>query len=224
MKNLMNVFIIAFFFMQIANVNAQVVQRKSDKEYTISGIVIDKEANEEQIGVNIYVESDKMKGTISDFDGTFSLKANEGDIIIFKYVGYQDYRHTVTKDEENLKVILQTEALQLNTVVISASRRKEKILDAPASITTIDASSIQKKTGTDMGDHLKNISGVYMQKTGINSGTPSIRGFSGYFTSDVLSLSDYRVAKLPNTGLTQYQMLTGGDDDIDRIVVQVDLT
>jgi iron complex outermembrane receptor protein len=219
MKNLMNVFIIAFFFMQIANINAQVVQRKSDKEFTISGIVIDKEANEEQIGVNIYVESDKMKGTISDFDGTFSLKANEGDIIIFKYVGYQDYRHTVTKDEENLKVILQTEALQLNTVVISASRRKEKILDAPASITTIDASSIQKKTGTDMGDHLKNISGVYMQKTGINSGTPSIRGFSGYFTSDVLSLSDYRVAKLPNTGLTQYQMLTGGDDDIDRIEV-----
>ncbi|QQR97911.1 MAG: carboxypeptidase-like regulatory domain-containing protein [Sphingobacteriales bacterium] len=131
--------------MQIANINAQVVQRKSDKEFTISGIVIDKEANEEQIGVNIYVESDKMKGTISDFDGTFSLKANEGDIIIFKYVGYQDYRHTVTKDEENLKVILQTEALQLNTVVISASRRKEKILDAPASITTIDASSIQKK-------------------------------------------------------------------------------
>jgi outer membrane receptor for ferrienterochelin and colicins len=206
------------FFTNILNAQ-QVLQKKSDKEYTISGIVVDKDANEEQIGVNIYVESDKMKGTISDFDGSFSLKANEGEVIVFKYVGYQDYKITVTKNEENLKVVLQTEALQLNNVVISASRRKEKILDAPASITTIDASSIQKKTGTDVGDHLKNISGVYMQKTGINSGTPSIRGFSGYFTSDVLSLSDYRVAKLPNTGLTQYQMLTGGDDDIDRIEV-----
>lgn len=200
-------------------VRAQVVQKKSDKEYTISGVVVDKEDNEEQIGVNIYVESDKMKGTVSDFDGTFTLKANEGDVIIFKYVGYQDYRYTVTKSEENLRIVLQTEAIQINNVIISASRRKEKILDAPASITTIDASSVQKKTGTDMGDHLKNISGVYMQKTGINSGTPSIRGFSGYFTSDVLTLSDYRIAKLPNTGLTQYQMLTGGDDDIDRIEV-----
>lgn len=196
----------------------QVLEKKSNKEFTIKGKVTDKETKEELIGVNIFVENDKLKGTISDFEGNFSLKVNEGDIVIFRYVGFQDYIYTAVGDAD-LKIDMGTEAQVLNTIVVSASRRKEKILDAPASITLIDASTIEKKATSDVGDHLKNISGVYMQKTGINSGSPSMRGFSGYFTTDVLTITDYRIAKLPNTGLTQYQMLTTSDDDIDRIEV-----
>lgn len=196
----------------------QVLQKKSNKEYTLSGKVTDKETSEELIGVNIYVESDKLKGTITDFEGNYSLKVNEGDVVIFRYVGFQDDTVVVTGDQE-LNIQMGTETLVLNNVVVSASRRKEKILDAPASISIIDASTIEKKVSTDVGDHLKNVSGVYMQKTGINSGSPSIRGFSGYFSTDVLTITDYRIAKLPNTGLTQYQMLTTSDDDIERVEV-----
>jgi outer membrane receptor for ferrienterochelin and colicins len=56
-------------------------------------------------------------------------------------------------------------------------------------------------------------------QTGVQGGQPSVRGFSGYFTSDVMSLTDNRVAKLPNTGLNMYQMMTTTDADIERIEI-----
>ena len=58
----------------------QVVVRKSNREFTIKGTIIDKITKEPLIGVNIFIETDKLKGTVTDFDGNYELKANEGDV------------------------------------------------------------------------------------------------------------------------------------------------
>ena len=55
------------------------------KEVNISGIVVDE--NEEPLsGVSIIIKG-TTSGTVSDRDGTFSLKASEDDNIVFSYVG-----------------------------------------------------------------------------------------------------------------------------------------
>lgn len=195
-----------------------VIIKKSNKEFTIKGVITDKQTKEALIGVNIFVEGDKMKGTVTDFEGNYELKVNEGDEVVFRYVGYQDQRYIAT-GSMTYNVELSTEETELTGVVVSASRTREKILDAPASIVSVDATAIMNKAANGITDHLKNISGVQVMRTGIQGGTPSVRGFNGYFNSDVMSLTDNRVSKLPNTGLNMYQMMTTTDEDIERIEV-----
>ncbi len=196
----------------------QVFLRKSDKEFNLKGVVTDKKTKESLIGVNIFVEGDKMKGTVTDFDGNYDLKVNEGDEVIFRYVGYADQKKVVVSSE-TFNVQLGSEETELEAVVVSASRKKEKILDAPASIVSVDATAIGNKAAVGITDHLKNLSGVQVLRSGVQGGQPSVRGFNGYFTSDVMSLTDNRVSKLPNTGLNMYQMMTTTDEDIERMEV-----
>lgn len=196
----------------------QVIVRKSDKEFTIKGTILDKTTKEPLIGVNIFVETDKLRGTVSDFDGNYSLKANEGDVIVFSYMGMKDEKLTVTQTQ-TYNFNMEEEGTVMDEVVISVGRKKEKALDAPASIVSVDAAAIKTKAGLGITDYIKNSSGVQIMQTGIQGGQPSVRGFSGYFNSDLMSLTDTRVAKLPNTGLNMYQMMTTTDADIERIEV-----
>jgi len=196
----------------------QVVVRKSNKEFTIKGNITDKLTKEPLIGVNIFVETDKVRGTVTDFDGNYELKANEGDVIVFTYMGLRDERYTVTQSQ-TYNLIMEEEGNVMDEVVISVGRKKEKALDAPASIVSVDATAIKNKAGLGITDHIKNSAGVQITSTGIQGGQPSVRGFAGYFNSDLMSLTDTRVAKLPNTGLNMYQMMTTTDADIERIEV-----
>lgn len=194
-----------------------VMVKKSNKEFTVKGVIKD-ETGEPLIGVNIFVETDKLKGTVTDFDGNYELKANEGDVIVFTYLGMKEEKHTITGNE-SLDINMKPEGNVMDEVIVSVGRKKEKILDAPASIVSVDAAAIKTKAGLGITDYIRNSSGVQVMKTGVAGGQPSVRGFAGYFNSDVMSLTDNRVAKLPNTGLNMYQMMTTTDADIDRIEV-----
>lgn len=196
----------------------QVVVRKSNKEFTIKGVITDKLTKDPLIGVNIFVETDKVKGTVTDFDGNYELKANEGDVIVYTYMGMKEERLTVTQSQ-TYNLAMQEEGNVMDEVVVSVGRKKEKALDAPASIVSVDAAAIKTKAGLGITDYIKNSSGVQVMQTGVQGGQPSVRGFSGFFTSDVMSLTDTRVAKLPNTGLNMFQMMTTTDADIERIEI-----
>lgn len=196
----------------------QVVVRKSNREFTIKGTIIDKITKEPLIGVNIFIETDKLKGTVTDFDGNYELKANEGDVIVFTYMGMKDDKFTVSGNQ-TYNLPMEAEGNVMDEIVVSVGRKKEKALDAPASIVSVDAAAIKTKAGLGITDYIKNVAGVQIMQTGVQGGQPSVRGFSGYFSSDVMSLTDNRVAKLPNTGLNMFQMMTTTDADIERIEV-----
>jgi iron complex outermembrane receptor protein len=75
------------------------------------------------------------------------------------------------------------------------------------------------KAGVNALDHLKNVSGFHINKSSIQGGTPSVRGFSGYYTSDLMTLVDNRVATLPSLRINAYQMIPTDDLDMERIEV-----
>ncbi len=196
----------------------QVFVKKSNKEFTVRGKIVDKKTKEPLIGVNIFVETDKLKGTVTDFDGNYELKANEGEVIVFTYLGLREEKLTINQSQ-SFDLEMEEEGNVMDEIVVSVGRKKEKALDAPASIVSVDAAAIKNKAGLGVTDYIKNSSGVQIMQTGVQGGQPSVRGFSGFFTSDVMSLTDNRVAKLPNTGLNMYQMMTTTDADIERIEI-----
>ena len=66
------------------------------------------------IGATVRVDGTQT-ATITDFDGNFALKANEGASITVSYVGYQNQ---TVKAAPNLVITLQEDAAVLNEVVV----------------------------------------------------------------------------------------------------------
>src|SRR5690554_6689000 len=178
----------------------------AQKEHQLQGVIKDFETGEELIGVNIYVEGQKLRGTVSDFNGHYSINVLDSSEVVFKYLGYHEIRKTILRSQE-LNIDLKSEQIELNTVVVSASRKQEKLLDAPSSISVVNSKTISRKAGANALDHLKNVSGVHVNKSGIQGGNPSVRGFNGYYSNDLMTLVDNRIASLPSLKLNAYNMI-----------------
>jgi outer membrane receptor for ferrienterochelin and colicins len=188
------------------------------QEIEVRGTVTDAVTKETLIGVNVFAEGFKVRGTTTDFDGKYALKVLKGDILVFRYIGYED--QTFVASENTIIDVQLTESnVNLNPVVISASRRKEKLLDAPSSITLIDGTTLQKRVTVNMIDQIKNVAGVHVARTGIQGGPPSIRGFGGYYTGNLMTLVDNRVTNLPSLRINAYSMIPTTDEDIDKVEV-----
>ena len=53
-------------------------------EQTITGTIKDNDSGEPLIGVNVLVKG-TSRGTITDFDGNYSIDASEGDVLVLGY-------------------------------------------------------------------------------------------------------------------------------------------
>jgi TonB-dependent SusC/RagA subfamily outer membrane receptor len=92
----------------------------------INGRILD-EKDEPLMGVNIRLAG-AAGGTISDLEGRYSLRANDGERLIFTYVGYADEEVTVA-GQRTIDVRMRPGA-QLNEVVVAAlgiSREKKAL-------------------------------------------------------------------------------------------------
>ena len=85
---------------------------------SVSGVVRD--SNGDVVpGANI-VEKGTTNGTVTDFDGAYSLDVNDGAVLIFSYVGYGTSEINYS-GQSNLDVIL-ADSQQLSEVVLTGSR------------------------------------------------------------------------------------------------------
>jgi len=206
--------IISFFSIP----SALYAQNKKAKDFTVSGKVTDSQTGEELIGVNIFVDGQKVRGTVSDYEGNYEIAIPDSSTLVFRYLGYKDESRLILANQ-TLNIQLLPEGIELNTVVVSASRKQEKILDAPSSISVISSEVMQTKAGVNALDYLKNVSGVHVTKSGIQGGNPSVRGFNGYYANDLMTLVDNRIASLPSLRLNAYNMIPTDNDDMARIEV-----
>ena len=58
-------------------------------------------------------------GTVSDGNGYFSIKAQKGDVLIFRYIGFKDYEYVVSRAISNLTVSLNAESEKLDEIVVT---------------------------------------------------------------------------------------------------------
>ncbi len=102
--------------------------KQNQKEQTITGKVVDSN-NEPLIGVSV-LEKGTTNGTITDFDGNYSLTvSNSNAILQFSYVGYQKLEKSVT-GKKTINITLKEDTQALEEVVVTALgiKRSEKAL------------------------------------------------------------------------------------------------
>ena len=132
--------------------------------YQISGKVYDSTNSKPLIGANVIIENTSL-GAASDVDGNFIIKniEQEKNFVKVQYIGYETYKKEILIDNSGKKIIdiaLIPEVLELETYIVTASRRKERIEDAPAAISVITKSEIRRESNTNLGDYIKGTKGI----------------------------------------------------------------
>lgn len=83
----------------------------------VSGVVLDQSNNEPLIGVNISILNSAGLGTITDYEGAFTIDASPGDTLFISYVGYQPQKFGVTNNER-ITISLGESSQFLDEVVV----------------------------------------------------------------------------------------------------------
>lgn len=104
-------------------------------------------------------------------------------------------------EEARIDVRLEAATIQLQGVVVTASRRAERLTEAPASITSLDVQVLESRAGKSYLSVLKEARGIEVTQVGIMSNWVNGRGFNTVLNSRWLTLEDGRIGKLPELGL-----------------------
>ena len=104
-------------------------------------------------------------------------------------------------EETKVSFVLHRAAIELSSVVVSASRRAEKITDAPATVTSLGPEIIESSVGNTFAGALKEVKGLDFIQTGMTSVAINARGFNSSFNSRFLMVEDGRISIIPESGL-----------------------
>lgn len=193
MKNKMLRGILCIMLMLVATAfNSASAQNKK-----VTGTVSD--ANGPLIGVNVMVKG-TSSGTITDFDGHYSLDVPAKSTLVFKYVGYNPAEKVVGGNSV-IDVTLTEDTQQLDEVVVVGYGIQRKS-DLTGSVTSIKADDLNSFPSSNVGDMLRG------KATGI-----SVTATSG------------RPGEAPDILIRGKRSLTGGNDPlyvIDGVPVDKD--
>ena len=201
------------FFMFILFASNLVAQEK-----IISGVVNDSYGNPIP-GVNILQETQKSNGTVTDFDGNFTISVSGESMLIFSYVGFITKK--VETNDSNLEVILEEDLLGLDevTVVAYGTQKKASVI---AAVTSINPEELRVPTSNLTSSIAGRVAGVISYQ---RSGEPGrdnaeffIRGVStfGYARSPLILIDGIETT---STDLARLQ-----PDDIASFSIMKDAT
>ena len=168
----------------------------SAQKGAIAGKVTDVDTGEPLIGANVSVPGTSL-GAAAGQDGGYLIEnvpAGEREIRV-SFIGYPSEIQQVTvlaNETVTVNFQLSQSVLLGNTVVVSASRRPEKLTEAPATISVIDASDLARTTGFTYGEALKQAKGVDTYRTGIDGVTVNARGFMTAYSYRMQLMADGR--------------------------------
>ena len=109
--------------------------------------------------------------------------------------------------------------IELEKVSVTASRRPEKVIEAPASIAVLDGDQLRAQVAVNPAERLRHLPAVDVASSGIVQANAVVRGFNNVFSGTLLTLVDNRYARVPSLRLNAYSFIPTTDDDIERIEV-----
>ena len=116
----------------------------------VKGTVIDADTSEPMIGVSILVKGTST-GTVTDFDGNFDINVPDKATLQLSYMGYKTIEIRAVED---MQIIMETDAQQLQEVV-SLGYSAVKKAELSSAVVTVDAEKLTDVTSSDIGNMLQ---------------------------------------------------------------------
>ena len=107
---------------------------------TVTGVVMAEGEPDPVIGANVMVKG-TTNGTITDFDGNFSLQAKSGDVLLVSYMGYKSQEVKATASP--MRITLKPDNVMLEEVVAVGYGTMKKS-DLTSAITSVSADELLK--------------------------------------------------------------------------------
>jgi TonB-linked SusC/RagA family outer membrane protein len=124
---------------------AFVVQISFAQEKTVSGTVSDSSGS--LPGVSVVIKG-TSKGTQTDFDGQYSIQANEGDVLSFSYVGFKTNEQKIS-NSNTINVVLEEDADLLDEIVVTSLGIKKEARAVGYAVQKVSSETISKSNATD---------------------------------------------------------------------------
>ncbi len=156
----------------------------------ISGNVVDQN-NDPIPGANIVIVG-KTIGTVTDFDGNFTLQTSEVPPfrLVISSIGYTNATETITSNNQTITVVLNESQTFLDEVVISASRTPERIFESPVTVERMGLEDIKSTTAADFYGGLENLKGVDVNTNSLTFKSVNTRGFASFANTRFMQLVD----------------------------------
>ncbi len=155
---------------------AFLVQITFAQEKTVSGTVSD--ASGALPGVSVFNKR-TAKGTETDFDGKYTIKAKAGDILNFSYIGYKTINKTVG-NSSSINTTLEEDASILDEVIVTAIGIKRKPKEMTSSVVSVKGEQLTKTRSVNAASSLTGkVSGLQLNvnNNGVNPSTKiTLRG------------------------------------------------
>ena len=187
--------------------NSNNVDQQSSKK--ITGVVVDKN-NETIIGANI-VEKGTTNGTVSDFDGKFSIDVSNKGILQITYIGYNSQNIKIGSNND-LRIVLLEDTQALDEVVVTALgiKREEKALGY--SVQKVSGDNLTKVKGVDIATNLTGrVSGLNVQNSTEFNEAPSLslRGESPLLVIDGVPYANLSLRDIAADDILSVDVLKG---------------
>lgn len=191
---------------------------------TITGLVQDAATSEPLLGINVLLKGTVL-GASTDSKGNFAIRRVPAGTytVVLSAVGY------ITKELADVTVRsgatttldakLDPSAVSLAEVsVYSASLKRERITEAPAAVSVLEAAEIQLNASHgQLPRLLESEPGVDIVQSGIQDFNINTRGFNSSLNRRLLVLMDGRDLSIAFLGAQEWNGLTSPLDDIARM-------
>lgn len=149
------IFILSLFtvLLSILSLQAQVESKGATRP--IKGVVIDKMTDEPIIGASIAVKG-TATGTITDFDGQFTIEATTGQYLQISYIGYESYEQRVVANNDMYRITLVEATSELDEVVVVGYGSQKKV-NLTGAVSVIDQKDIVGRPTPNMATALQGI-------------------------------------------------------------------
>ena len=161
------------------------------QERTVTGVVTSGADGEALIGVSVQVKERPQVGTITDFEGRYSLQVKSNETIVFSYIGFKSQEVKASKTVVNVELEEDSEILD-EVVVVGYGTMKRS--DLTGSVVSVGEDEIKQSIVTSLDQALQSkAAGVSVTQ---NSGTPgggisvSIRGINSLNGNEPLYVID----------------------------------
>ncbi|RKU36082.1 hypothetical protein C6496_14420 [Candidatus Poribacteria bacterium] len=190
-------------------------------------ITVTDRTGDELRGVSITIvpeDGDTVTG-VSDAVGTLEVADLAAGVytITAALPGYTDkVMPNVSLDTDqtmSVEITLSAAVIELDQISVTASRRREKVLEAPASVAFLDDSQIRDRVTPNVTEHLKSLRAVDVMTAGLSASYVVVRGFNNVFSGSLLSLVDNRIASVPSLRVNSYSFIPTVNEDIEQIEV-----
>lgn len=192
------------------------------QDVNVSGTV--KDANGNALPGALVIEKGTTNAVKTNTDGTYTITIPASRIpatVMVRSIGYGVSEINV--DGSDVSVVFSPSvgatSRNLDEVVVSASRKSEKILNAPASVSVLSEARIQQNTSLSVADNVRKVAAVDVMPTGLVSNNIVMRGFNNIFSGASMFMVDNRLASVPSLRVNAFQLIPTSNVDVRSMEV-----